>query len=72
MVSISDPLTASIIFYIVSIFVIMDQKPRLFFNENGDIREFGFQDDQTPFPLNIVSILLAIFTYLIMNIYSVL
>ncbi len=70
MVSISNPLVASITVYAIIIMMIVNNKPLLLFTEDERIREFGFEDDETIFPLHVISVLIAIFIYLIMNIYA--
>lgn len=71
MVSVSNPLVASTTVYAILMLLLINQRPLLLFYENGKVRDFGFEDEQTIFPLHVVSVLLAIFIYLIMSIYSV-
>ena len=71
MVSVSNPLIASITIYSIIMLMIVTQKPLLLFTEDEKLREFGFDDEETIFPLHIVSVLISIFIYLIMNIYTI-
>lgn len=56
-------ITSSVVFILVYMYLVM-QKPRMFFRDDGSLREFGIAQHQSVFSMHILVILMAIFIYL--------
>jgi hypothetical protein len=53
----------SILFYILSIILIIISKPSLVYDKNGDVKPFGVGPDKTIFPLGVCVVAFAILSY---------
>jgi hypothetical protein len=59
-----NKVNVSVILFIISIFAIHYNQPSLIYNDDGSFREFGVgYVHKTIFPIWLVAILLAIFSY---------
>tara|TARA_B100000035_G_C20716788_1_gene429447 strand:- start:250 stop:483 length:234 start_codon:yes stop_codon:yes gene_type:complete len=61
----SSPVLIAVLLFIIVSLVLYYVKPKMMFDNNGETKEFGFDDGQTIFTYPIVLIVLAVFTYLI-------
>lgn len=59
------PIMIAIVIFTLIAIVIYHFRPRLMFDEDGEIRNFGFEKNQTVFTYPIVLGVVALFTYLI-------
>lgn len=65
----SQPLQYSILVYLLSLTVFNILQPDMAFKD-GESREFGIGKDKTLFPFPILSLIVSIFIYLFLTIYS--
>ena len=59
-----------LLFYIISAIAIWYSKPSLFFKENGDLKEFGLENEKTIFYYPIVMVFMAIIIFYISEIFQ--
>ncbi len=63
-----NKLTVAVMFYLVLMYIIHTIKPALIYNEHGGFRPFGIgYRHKTVIPIWVVSIVLAIFCYMIIK-----
>jgi len=60
---INNPIQKAIIFYLIIMIAIVYIKPKLLYDENNNIKQFGFGSNQTIFSLYMVGIILPIILY---------
>jgi len=53
----------SVLFYILFIMLIIISKPRLVFDENGELRHFGIGSNKTMFSLGVFTVTLALVSF---------
>lgn len=58
----------SILFYILVIMLILIAKPRLVFDDQGELRHFGVGTNHTILPLGVCVVILALLSYYIFGI----
>jgi uncharacterized membrane protein YozB (DUF420 family) len=64
-----QPILASVILFLVIFTFIVATKPRFLYNSDGSIRPFGIgYKNKTIFPIWLLSLLLGVFCYLLVNI----
>lgn len=63
MIQLNQQLKISILVVIGIGYVLYDQKPSWLFTHEGRFKEFGLQQDQTPFPFFIVLMVLGFVSY---------
>lgn len=56
-------LVYSVVFYLLTMSVVLLAKPAMLFDAQGEIKEYGVGHDKTVFSLGVVSIVLAILCY---------
>lgn len=61
--NINDQLKISIILVLVSGYLIYDNKPKYFFKDNGEFKQFGLNSDETPFPYFMVLTVIGFLSY---------
>jgi hypothetical protein len=63
----NKPLINAIVIYLLIVFVIIYLKPAIFFDSNHGLKNYGLDisKGKTLFPLPVMLIVIAIFTYLI-------
>lgn len=61
----NDPKYITIFFYIVISIFIYINKPKIFFDNNGNFIEFGTCSDKTIFPMHLFLIVIPIILYFI-------
>lgn len=62
---ISSRIVYSILFYVLTMILIIISKPRLIFEIDGSIKQFGVGYDKTMFSLGVFSVVLAILSFYI-------
>lgn len=60
-----------VVFYAVIMTMIMLQKPRLFYDDNGNVRHFGFGGNKTLFSLTVINASVAIVIFFFFSIMDV-
>jgi hypothetical protein len=64
--------SVSIIFFLMIFYIIYTQKPAIFFNDDGSIKQFGIgYKHKTVFPIWLLSIVLSIIVYIIVYYISI-
>lgn len=63
------PTLASVVLFLVIFSIIVTTKPRFLYNNDGSLRSFGIgYKNKTIFPIWLLSLLLGVFCYLLVNI----
>lgn len=65
-----NPLTISILIYILFILGIYSLKPKFCFDKQGKMKQFGIGKNKTPFTFLTISIVLGIFSLILSIIYN--
>lgn len=60
---INNPIQNAIIFYLIIMITIIVMKPKLLYDQNGNIKQFGFESNQTIISLHLIGIVLPIILY---------
>ena len=63
MIQLNDNLKLSIIVVLLSSYFIYDMKPACMFKDNGEFKNFGLKQDETPFFFTIVISVIGFTTY---------
>lgn len=63
LISINDQLKIAVLIVLVSGYFIYEQKPSLFFKDNGEFKHFGLQKDETPFPFFLIVTIIGFTSY---------
>ena len=63
LININDQLKIAVLVVLVSGYLIYEQKPSLFFKENGEFKHFGLNKDETPFPFFLVITVIGFTSY---------
>jgi len=63
MIQLNDNLKLSIIVVLLSSYFIYDMKPACMFKDNGEFKNFGLKQDETPFSFTIVISVIGFTTY---------
>ena len=66
MFTIDSNLQKTILFFIILSFVIYNMKPKFFFKENNDFKDFGIGNDKTIVPYWLFTLVVGLLFYLIM------
>lgn len=61
----SSRLIYTVIFYLLLMVIIFMQKPRIIFNEDNSLKNFGFGENQTLYSMGTFSIVIAIISFYI-------
>jgi hypothetical protein len=64
----SSRLVYTILFYLLIIIALFITKPKLLFDDNNQIKSFGFRDNETLYSIGVISTILAILSYYIFTI----
>ena len=59
----SSRIIYSILLYVLIMSLIYVVKPKIIFNDNGSIKSYGIQKNQTMYSLGVVSVILAIVSF---------
>jgi len=63
LITINDQLKIAILVILVSGYFIYEKKPTLFFKDNGEFKQFGLKNDETPFPFFMALMIAGFLTY---------
>ena len=65
-----NPLATSVLFYILLVVCIYSFKPRMCFDNQGKMKQFGIGKNKTPFTFLSISMILGIFSLIFSTIYT--
>ena len=63
MIQLNDNLKISIVVVLVASYLIYDLKPECMFKSNGEFKNFGLNNDETPFPFFIIITIIGFTSY---------
>lgn len=59
----SSRVVYSVLFYVLSVVLLVVSKPPIFFDRDGNIRPFGIGDDKTIFAFGVIATAMAILSF---------
>jgi len=63
LITINDQLKIAILVILLGGYFIYEKKPTLFFKDNGEFKQFGLKNDETPFPFFMALMVAGFLTY---------